>query len=115
MRKVSTGETVPKLPEEESFRMYPIRWAVLFTVLLFNMSHSIMFQTYSTVSTKAASYYDKDIFYIDLLSSLIFYIGIPMGIISAWIYDQFGMRFGLFLGVFLTFIAAILRSFTSIP
>jgi FLVCR family MFS transporter 7 len=79
------------------------------------MSHSIMFQTYSSVSTKAASYYDKDIFYIDLLSSIIFYIGVPMGILSAWIYDQFGMRFGLFLGIFLTFVAGVLRSITAVP
>jgi FLVCR family MFS transporter 7 len=67
------------------------------------------------VSTKAASCYNKDIFYIDLLSSIIFYIGIPMGIISAWVYDQFGMRFGIFVGICLIFVAGLLRCFTAIP
>ena len=106
---------VTSFPEEKSYKLYPVRWGVLFTVFLFNVSHSVQFMSFSTVSTKAANYYNQDIFHIDLLSSIIFYIGIPMAIFSAWIYDQFGLRFGLFIGIGLTFTAGLFRLFTSIP
>ena len=69
---------------------------VLLSVTLLNLSNNALWISYASVAPVSADYFDKDINTdIDLLSTISFYVGIPMCIISTYVVDAFGFKTGL--------------------
>ena len=78
------------------YEVYSIRWMVLLSVTLLNLSNNALWISYASVAPVSADYFDKDINTdIDLLSTISFYVGIPMCIISTYVVDAFGFKTGL--------------------
>ena len=70
---------------------------VLLAVTMLNLSNNALWISYASVAPVSADYFDKDINTdIDLLSTISFYVGIPMCIISTYVVDAFGFKTGLF-------------------
>ena len=84
--------------------MYPSRWGVFATVLMFNLTNNCLFISFGAVGTKAAEFYDVDVEAIDLLSSTYLYVGIPC--CFAWFWEGPRERF--------MFCAAFLRARNSL-
>ena len=80
----------PVSPTE--YKLYPSRWGVFITVLMFNLSNNGLWICLGAVSTKAADFYEVGIDDIDLLSSIFLYVGIPTCFALTWINDKFGLR-----------------------
>ena len=77
------------------YEVYPIRWMVLLSVTLLNLSNNALWISYASVAPVSADYFDKDINTdIDLLSTISFYVGIPMCIISTYVVDTLGFKAG---------------------
>ena len=76
----------------KSYRLYPSRWGVFLTVIMFNLSNNCLWISFGAVSTKAAAYYEVDVNDIDLLTSIFLYVGIPCCFALTWIIDKFGLR-----------------------
>ena len=74
------------------YKLYPSRWGVFITVVMFNLSNNGLWICIGAVSTKAADFYSKDISAIDLLSSIFLYVGIPTCFALTWINDKIGLR-----------------------
>ena len=81
-----------KTQTQENYKMYPSRWGVFATVLMFNLTNNCLFISFGAVGTKAAEFYDVDVEAIDLLSSTYLYVGIPCCFAMTWIIDRFGLR-----------------------
>ena len=68
---------------------------VLLSVTLLNLSNNALWISYASVAPVSADYFDKDINTdIDLLSTISFYVGIPMCIISTYVVDALGFKTG---------------------
>ena len=52
-----------------TYRVYPSRWGVFITVVMFNMANNALWICIGSVSTKAAAFYEVDVNDIDLKSS----------------------------------------------
>ena len=77
------------------YEVYGIRWMVLLSVTLLNLSNNALWISYASVAPVSADYFDKDINTdIDLLSTISFYVGIPMCIISTYVVDALGFKTG---------------------
>ena len=77
------------------YEVYGIRWMVLLSVTLLNLSNNALWISYASVAPVSADYFDKDINTdIDLLSTISFYVGIPMCIISTYVVDALGFKAG---------------------
>ena len=76
----------------ETYKVYPKRWGVLFTVFLFNVANNVIWISFSAVATTAAEYFEKPISQIDLLSSISFFVGIPFCLGCTVIIDRLGLR-----------------------
>ena len=77
------------------YEVYGIRWLVLLSVTLLNLSNNALWISYASVAPVSADYFDKDINTdIDLLSTISFYVGIPMCIISTYVVDALGFKTG---------------------
>jgi hypothetical protein len=82
---------------DASYHTYPQRWLVLLTVTLLTLSNNALWISYAAVAPVAAEYFDKDVnTEIDLLSTVSFYVGIPMCLVATYVVDALGFRLGLF-------------------
>ena len=106
---------------------------VLLTVTLLTLANNALWISYAAVANVAADYFQKDVNTdIDLLSTISFYVGIPMCLIATYVVDAFGFRAGMFpmlssspdsctrnpgvwLGCLLTFIGAGVRAISTMP
>ena len=77
------------------YKVYRSRWVVLLTVTLLNLSNNALWISYSSVVNVSAKYFDKSANEMDLLSTISFYVGIPMCLVSTYIVDALGFRTGL--------------------
>lgn len=88
----STALDIHTPATQESYKMYPSRWGIFATVLLFNVANNCLYISFGAVGTKAAEFYDVEINAIDLLSETYLYVGIPTCFAMTWIIDRFGLR-----------------------
>lgn len=80
---------------EQSYQKYSSRWLVLLTVTMLNLSNNALWISYSAVANVSADYFQKDVNTdIDLLSTISFYVGIPMCLVSTYVVDALGFRTG---------------------
>ena len=115
---------------EQSYQKYSSRWLVLLTVTMLNLSNNALWISYSAVANVSADYFQKDVNTdIDLLSTISFYVGIPMCLVSTYVVDALGFRTGqssspylsshlppgVLLGSVLTFIGALTRALSTLP
>lgn len=59
---------------------------------MLNISNNALWISYSSVSDLTATYYEKEIGDVDLLSSIGFFVGIPFCLASTWIVDRLGLK-----------------------
>ena len=78
--------------ESDIYKLYPSRWGVFLTVVMFNLSNNCLWISFSAVSTKAAQFYNVTVDDIDLLTSIFLYVGIPCCFALTWVIDKFGLR-----------------------
>lgn len=103
-------------PGSQRYEVYPIRWMVLLSVTLLNLSNNALWISYASVAPVSADYFDKDINTdIDLLSTISFYVGIPMCIISTYVVDALGFKTGMYVGTVLTFVGGGVRALSTLP
>ena len=81
-----------KTVSSTEYKLYPSRWGVFITVLMFNLANNGLWICLGAVGTKAADFYETDIAAIDLLSSIFLYVGIPTCFALTWINDKIGLR-----------------------
>ena len=80
---------------DQSYQKYSSRWLVLLTVTMLNLSNNALWISYSAVANVSADYFQKDVNTdIDLLSTISFYVGIPMCLVSTYVVDALGFRTG---------------------
>ena len=95
--KFSKKEFVKQMNLDENlnnpiYRVYPSRWGVFITVVMFNLSNNALWICIGAVGTKAAAFYNVGINDIDLISSVFLYVGIPCCFALTWFIDKFGLR-----------------------
>ncbi|RKP14538.1 major facilitator superfamily domain-containing protein [Piptocephalis cylindrospora] len=91
------------------YRTYPLRWVILLTLFLLNMSSSILWTTYTSVSALSAEYFEVSDTAISMLA-MVFYIGfVIMSLPSGWVIDHVGIKTGLIIGSVLNIAGAWLR------
>ena len=74
------------------YKLYPSRWGILFTVVMFNLSNNCLWMSFGAVGTKAAEFYEVEVDSIDWLSSIFLYVGIPTCFALTWINEKLGLR-----------------------
>ena len=95
--------------ESKPYKTYTNRWWILWTVSIFNIANNSLWISFASVASHVADYYKKDTDSVDLLSSIGFAVGIPLCIAATWILDRKGLKFGLYMGISLTFLGGLLR------
>lgn len=97
--------------EEEcvQYRTYPLRWIILLTLFLLNMSSSILWMTYASISAMSSEYFDVSDTAVSMLA-MVFYIAfVLVSVPSGWVIDHRGIKTGLVIGSILNITGAWLR------
>ena len=77
---------------DTTYKLYPSRWGVVLTVVMFNLSNNCLWISFGAVGTKAAEFYEVEVDSIDWLSSIFLYVGIPTCFALTWINEKLGLR-----------------------
>ncbi|ORX94736.1 MFS general substrate transporter [Basidiobolus meristosporus CBS 931.73] len=98
-------------PSTTNFLVYKIRFLVLFVVFLLNIAASVIWVTFSSVSSQAQSYYNISMTIINLLSSLYMLMFVLFSLLSSWVLDTKGLKPALLIGAALQIAGAWIRYF----
>ncbi|XP_068236424.1 solute carrier family 49 member A3-like isoform X2 [Palaemon carinicauda] len=93
-----------------AFKVYPRRWAVLFTVTCLNISNAAIWICISPVATRVAEYYEKDLADINWFSLVFLFVSIPFCFISTFSVNRLGLKPAIHIGAALNCIGAIVRA-----
>ncbi|MFX0044045.1 MAG: MFS transporter, partial [Candidatus Hodarchaeota archaeon] len=96
---------------KENIEVYGFRWIVLLLFMLVNISLQILWISFAPVRSVAATFYDVDELFIDLLAMSFMVVYIPVTFLSAWMIDKFGFRIGAGIGAIIAGIFGLLRFF----
>jgi len=96
---------------KENVEVYGFRWVVLLLFMLVNISLQILWISFAPVRSVAATFYEVDELYIDLLAMSFMVVYIPVTFLSAWMIDRFGFRIGAGIGAIIAGIFGLLRFF----
>ncbi|MFX1410128.1 MAG: MFS transporter [Promethearchaeota archaeon] len=96
---------------EKSVEIYGYRWVVLLLFMLVNITMQILWISFAPVRSVAATFYEVDELFIDLLAMSFMVVYIPITFLSAWIIDKFGFRIGAGIGAIIAGIFGLLRFF----
>ncbi|MFX1322011.1 MAG: MFS transporter [Promethearchaeota archaeon] len=96
---------------KENVEVYGFRWVVLLLFMLVNITMQILWISFAPVRSVAASFYEVDELFIDLLAMSFMVVYIPVTFLSAWMIDKFGFKIGAGLGAIIAGIFGLLRFF----
>jgi sugar phosphate permease len=95
--------------EQNNFRVYGYRWVIL-TVFMFVVAmNQLLWITFASITSSAASFYGVSDIKIGLLSLCFMIVYIIIAIPASWIIDTFGIRIGVGIGAILTGAFGLLR------
>ena len=96
---------------KENVEVYGFRWIVLLLFMLVNISMQILWISFAPIRSVAATFYDVDELFIDLLAMSFMVVYIPVTFLSTWMIDKFGFRIGAGVGAIIAGIFGLLRFF----
>ena len=76
----------------EGYIAYKLRWWVLATVAMLNMSINALWISYAPIATKTADYFEVTPSKVDILLSVGYLFGIPVGALSLWMVPKLGLK-----------------------
>ena len=93
----------------DDYRVYGYRWVVLAVTMAVNVTIQILWITYASITSEAASYYHVSTLAIGIFSMTFMIAYIPLSLPSAWLIDTKGFRFAMGLGVVLMGVFGVVR------
>ncbi len=95
--------------KELKLKVYPYRWLILFVFMLIMAVQQLLWITFASITSNAATYYHVTDLSIGLLSMIFMIIYIVVSIPASWLIDTWGFRIAVGLGALLTGIFGLLR------
>jgi len=95
--------------EQDSFKVYGYRWAVLLAFMLVVAVNQLLWITFAPITSSAAGYYGVSDLSIGLLSMCFMIVYIFVSIPASWAIDTWGIRIAVGIGVGLTGVFGLLR------
>jgi len=95
--------------EQTRFKVYGYRWIMLLAFMFVVAINQLLWITFATITSSAASYYGVSDLSIGLLSMCFMIVYIVISIPASWAIDTYGIRVAVGLGVLLTGIFGLLR------
>ena len=95
--------------EEEQYRVYPLRWLVLFTFALLTITNALLWICFAPIQDLAAAYYSVSNTWINMLSVAFMALYLPGYFLAFWAMSKHGLRWGLCLAALLQTLGAIFR------
>jgi FLVCR family MFS transporter 7 len=109
MNKKNVTNMQHKNDEHVVYRLYKIRWLILVTIILVNVTNAMIWITYSSIANIGASYFNVSLTTTNMLN-LIFYICyILASIPSAFVIDRHGIKASLLCGTIGNLVGGWLR------
>jgi TRAP-type mannitol/chloroaromatic compound transport system permease small subunit len=71
---------------------YRSRWLVLATVFLVTAANNILWISFATINTIAASYFNKSPTDVDLLTTISFIVGLPASLSTTYLIKKTGLK-----------------------
>lgn len=96
---------------KENVEVYGYRWVVLLLFMLVNISMQILWISFAPIRSDAATFYDVDELFIDLLAMSFMVVYIPVTFLSTWMIDKFGFKIGAGIGAIIMGLFSLLRFF----
>ena len=82
-------------PSKHTAKVLKVQILQSLSIFFQNLSNNALWISYSAVANVSADYFQKDVNTdIDLLSTISFYVGIPMCLVSTYVVDALGFRTG---------------------
>ncbi|XP_023651571.1 solute carrier family 49 member A3 isoform X1 [Paramormyrops kingsleyae] len=91
------------------FKVYRRRWFVLFVLCLLNCSNALLWLTFAPVADQTARYLGVSLDQVNWLSLVYMVVAIPLGFVTTWMLDTWGLRVSLILGSWLNMVGSFLR------
>ncbi len=95
--------------EQTKFKVYGYRWIVLLAFMCITAINQLLWITFATITSSAASYYGVSELSIGLLSMSFMIVYILISIPASWVIDTYGIRVAVGFGALLTGIFGLLR------
>lgn len=95
--------------EQSSFKVYGYRWAVLGAFMLVILCNQILWITFASITSSAASYYGVSDLSIGLLSMSFMVVYIVVSVPASWVIDTYGIRVAVGIGAALTAVFGLMR------
>jgi MFS family permease len=95
--------------DNKSYIIYPYRWVELFVFMLAVIMNQLLWITFAPITSNAAAFYGVTDLSIGLLSLSFMVVYILVSIPASWAIDNFGIRFGVGIGVVLTGVFGLVR------
>ncbi|XP_038070814.1 solute carrier family 49 member A3-like isoform X5 [Patiria miniata] len=78
-----------------SYRLYKMRWWVLATLSVLNFSNAMAWICFAAITNFTAAYYHVTADDVNWLSLIYLVVAVPVGFVTGWVLDTFGIRTGL--------------------
>jgi MFS family permease len=95
--------------EQSSFKVYGYRWAVLAAFMSVILVNQLLWITFASITSSAASYYGVSDLSIGLLSMSFMVVYIVVSIPASWVIDTYGIRIAVGIGAALTAAFGLMR------
>ncbi|XP_073847578.1 histamine transporter [Musca autumnalis] len=102
-------------PNNEEFKVYKRRWAVLILFAFYSASNSMQWIQYSIINNIVSRYYGVSDKWIDWTSMIYMILYIPLIFPGSWFLDKMGLRITALVGAFGTCIGAWVKVFSVQP
>ncbi|XP_071793286.1 solute carrier family 49 member A3-like [Asterias amurensis] len=103
-------------PSQSShYQVYTRRWYMLSVLVVLNLSNAIGWISFAPIADIAAEYYHTSFANVNWLSLIYMVTTIPIGFLSTWVLDTFGLRTGMLLGAWLNLVGLATRYVSTIP
>lgn len=111
--KIPIGAAQPSTEDLAAieYKVYPIRWYCMFSMMCLGTSFSLAWNTFSPVSNVAAAYYETSVQTISWFALMIYITSVVTGLFSAYIIDTRGMRISLIIGATFNVVGSWVRYF----
>ncbi|XP_038070811.1 solute carrier family 49 member A3-like isoform X2 [Patiria miniata] len=98
-----------------SYRLYKMRWWVLATLSVLNFSNAMAWICFAAITNFTAAYYHVTADDVNWLSLIYLVVAVPVGFVTGWVLDTFGIRTGMLIGSWTNLLGIILRYLSTLP
>ncbi|XP_077969792.1 solute carrier family 49 member A3-like [Styela clava] len=100
--------------QKEGFHVYRMRWFILTTLGILNISNALQWLSFAPVAYTTAGFYQTDLDTVNMLSVVYMITAIPCGFIATWLLDTFGLRGSIVMAAWLNFLGSAIRIVSAI-